>query len=1031
VSREVTSNTIPLARQLCTFALACLLAAWGLRWIGLNIRDAGIPVSPPAGMTAARAAPAAADLAHGGHTPGLQFWVAGWRHLNQGQSDARLLALANLGLGVAVAAALFIPLSRALPPRALTLATLLMLLLPLTPGLAALRPAGDPAWPGSFLLLALLHLGLMTRRDARGWTWWLGLGCGALNLLNASAGLASAGALVAWTARSPKSRRTFVANLALLIAGLALVALRSADGAGFAGSWRSTLAWPFQHPAMAAIVWLPVLFSLVAGARDHPIALLVRWAGFQVLALALLGWPGEGSAGFILAVGLIVNFAALLALPAADQRARVVKFAATCVWLILVLDALIHPRMPVRDPEFAPTAEAAPAEPDFSATALPLSPSAATDFRAGAAPDLLGRGGLPIFGTWSRAGGAATGEFVGTPLRTTFSIVQIRVAGTLRPPATTLVLRTESGREISPLDAAFTSNERWKRVNFPAPHEPFRIVARDASATDWIAFSAPVEIGPLTRLAGKIPPLWPWLFAAAFGCAVAAVFFSPHRALPSLTIDPSLGAWQLVPYLALFAYAGFLSHHVDPVAGPNDAGGYLNSAKLLASGHVSAAPRTLFGETEPAALARYAPITFHVRGDGRLVPEYPVGWPLEVAAVAQVLPIDTAIRVLMIAQLVLGAIFTQRLARAAGLNAGLAWMAAAIVALSPVYLFEGLQPVSDVPALVWVTAAIFLAWTSREHPWRAVAAGAATGLAVLIRPSNLLCVVPVLLCLAGRGGWRRFLWLTLAGAPFAAWLLWYQRALYGHALMTGYGDMSSAFAWHFVPLDLGAYVKWLPEFFTPLAVLAVAAPFLRAIEARARLVLAGWFVVFAAFYAFYWCTWDNWYNMRFLLPAAPAAVILALLVLQRLLVRVPEPRRQILTAVLTAGVVAFLLLRDAAREVLYWPGENRKHEVAVAWAREHLPANAVIFGKHATGSLFFYSDFTFVRTDDETAKAPDFLARVERTGRPIYALTYHWETANYHWENGRGNGRPDLPGEWRHITSIWEGELTVWQRVTR
>ena len=91
----------------------------------------------------------------------------------------------------------------------------------------------------------------------------------------------------------------------------------------------------------------------------------------------------------------------------------------------------------------------------------------------------------------------------------------------------------------------------------------------------------------------------------------------------------------------------------------------------------------------------------------------------------------------------------------------------------------------------------------------------------------------------------------------------------------------------------------------------------------------------------------------------------------------------------------------------------------------------MIFGKHATGSLFFYSDFTFVRTDDETAKAPDFLARVERTGRPIYALTYHWETANYHWENGRGNGRPDLPGEWRHITSIWEGELTVWQRVTR
>jgi hypothetical protein len=88
----------------------------------------------------------------------------------------------------------------------------------------------------------------------------------------------------------------------------------------------------------------------------------------------------------------------------------------------------------------------------------------------------------------------------------------------------------------------------------------------------------------------------------------------------------------------------------------------------------------------------------------------------------------------------------------------------------------------------------------------------------------------------------------------------------------------------------------------------------------------------------------------------------------------------------------------------------------------------VVFAKHATGSLWYDTDLQFVRSDHEAVRcSSEFFARVVATGRPVYALNDYWETREID-AHGRGTGRPDLPGEWERLATIWQGDVVAWQR---
>lgn len=1001
------------------------------------VREAQAHVLPALGQSAGEILHHSAALAHG--------WAASAVALT-GQWDARVLSLAALVLAGGGLATWLLALGRFLAPTRLTLAALAGLALTL---LAARNDhgTGAQALAYAWFWLTLIQLSLTASgKSARSATFgWL---VGALNLLASSLGFAAALAQLVRDLRERAHASRIVASAGLVVAG-AIVTLTRPHGTSDA---LPALSFPFTSGLLAVFVWAPSGILLWRWRRRASEAvnllapLALSFVGGTLVALA----AGVELAQTWWSLGLLINVAAIAVLLPPGAGRRWPAFCGAVVWFVAVTNALIQPLTrpePGRyEPAAAsvddlarPAAEALAAGPELRAV-LPPPWRAPLSLREARTDDAFGSAKptgldaperLPVFTSWNEtAGAAAEGEFRSELLTSPAAVLQLRVAGTLRPPETELALVTASGREIAPLETGFVVGNRWKRLNFPAPDEPFRVVARDRSATQWLAFTAPVEVSRIGWLVAKIARAWIWwIVGGAIG--IVAVVWS-GRAAWSLSLTSS--EWRLLPWLALFAYGLFFFPHVDNTAAPNDSGGYLNLAKTFSHGRVAEEIKTP-GLDLPAArnLDLYIPSTARVSPDGRMAPEYPLGLGLLIAAVATVTSFENATTWVLWLHLLGGVVITWRAARVFGLSDAWAWLAAGIIALSSVYLFQTLQPQTDGPSVLWVTAAVAFAWSSRERAWHVFLAGLATSMAVLMRPANLLCVLPVFICVWDRP--RELRNLVLSGLPAAAWLMWFNLRLYGHPLMTGYGDVHDWWGLRFVVPTLIAYVQWLPLMFTPVVVAAFAAPWVGGFAPRARTVLALWVGGFLVFYLAYWCAWDNWFAMRFVLPGLPAAIILGLHACRAGLARMrceifpADPARAAWWpgAMATVLVLAFVASDIVRRDVLYWVRASRAHRVAVDWLREHAPADAIVFGRQASNAVWHYTDFQLVRPDNDTVRAPDFLPRLARTGRPIYSINQHWERKDYEWGQGKGDGLPDLPGDWERLAVLWEGEYVIWR----
>src|SRR5262249_25614659 len=125
------------------------------------------------------------------------------------------------------------------------------------------------------------------------------------------------------------------------------------------------------------------------------------------------------------------------------------------------------------------------------------------------------------------------------------------------------------------------------------------------------------------------------------------------------------------------------------------------------------------------------------------------------------------------------------LGRRLGLTPWAAAAAPAILASSPVFVFQAIQPMSDVVATLWCLAALLSALQSRRD-WRFSApAGLCFGIAVLVRPLDLLLLLP--LAFAMPLDRRRIAAFAAGGLPSAAVLAVYDTVCYGSPLATGYG----------------------------------------------------------------------------------------------------------------------------------------------------------------------------------------------------------------------------------------------------
>ena len=448
--------------------------------------------------------------------------------------------------------------------------------------------------------------------------------------------------------------------------------------------------------------------------------------------------------------------------------------------------------------------------------------------------------------------------------------------------------------------------------------------------------------------------------------------------------------------LALGIYAWTLGSRLGAHAAGSDSSGYLNQARLLERGEVATAPRSLDGvPPHEAAPFLYVPLGFRpVSFDPpAMAPTYPTGLSLLVLAAAKLAGWANAPNWIAALHGLAGVLVTYALGRCVGLTPRWSTLAAAMIAVSPLFIFMGLQAMSDVPALVWATLAIVCAETSRRSSigW-AVAAGAAFGLAVLLRPTNALMLVP--LAIAFQQAWRRWLAWVLGGLPAALFLAWYQHAAYGAIFTTGYSGITSAFKPGLFWPTLVHYAKWLPLLFSPLVVLIVALPWVPTHQRRTALLLGTWFVLLAGCYAFYDHTHETWWYLRFLLPAAPALIVAALLVAQAWLAgrRWSEAVRTVAFTVALLALIIFGAWQTKRLHAHHVGLQERLYPMACDWARRNFPPEAMVLAMQVTGALQYHTTFGFVRWDHASAgDAARIRAACEREGRPLYAILFAFE----------------------------------------
>jgi hypothetical protein len=417
----------------------------------------------------------------------------------------------------------------------------------------------------------------------------------------------------------------------------------------------------------------------------------------------------------------------------------------------------------------------------------------------------------------------------------------------------------------------------------------------------------------------------------------------------------------------------------------------------------------------------YAPLGFKpVDAKGTLVCTYPPGLPLMLVGVAHFTGWELAPDLVMIVHVLAALVLTGVLARRCGLGVGWCFLAVSLLAFSPIFLNTGVQLLSDIPAAVWLSSALLCALEARGRALAAFAAGLCLGVAVLLRPTNLLGFLPLLLAIAppfDRAAHRSLLWVILGGMPCALVLFGLNRLELGSWLASGYGDVGQLLSPANLARSLTAYVLWLPASLGLLIPAALALPWLQARPLRIRLVLGSWILVVAGFYALYYHTGEDWTYMRFLVPAAPALIVAALLACDSLAGSIRNLRLQGALVVLCLALLAALLWQSNRHFHALSAGRaEQRYDLACERAQALLPRNAVILAMQCSGALRYRTDFLIARYD---MLRPDSFAKLRAAAaaekRPVYALLFPFEQPEVL--------QTKTPGRWEVIAQVEDLKL--------
>ena len=333
--------------------------------------------------------------------------------------------------------------------------------------------------------------------------------------------------------------------------------------------------------------------------------------------------------------------------------------------------------------------------------------------------------------------------------------------------------------------------------------------------------------------------------------------------------------------------------------------------------------------------------------------------------------------------------------------------AAVLTACSPVFLYQLVQPMSDVPAAaLWVTAVAAATGTGRRH---AVWAGLTTSAAILMRPNlvPLGFVIGLFLLLRPERTWSQRVRAasTYAGAslPGCIAVAALQATFFGSPLASGYGSFDALFGVEHVWPNLQRYSAWLFETHTPAIALALVAAWL--LPGALTALFLALFAINLGLYLPY-IEFEDWSFLRFLLPSLPLLLVLVVASIDAIAGRLfvaarpdsvaPLARRQPFSSMLIAVVVLTLgsiYVREARdRQAFRLQALEARFERTGLYVRDRLPPNALIITSWQSGSVRFYGNR---KTLVWTALGPDWLDRalvfVRGKCYEPYLLFERWE----------------------------------------
>lgn len=453
---------------------------------------------------------------------------------------------------------------------------------------------------------------------------------------------------------------------------------------------------------------------------------------------------------------------------------------------------------------------------------------------------------------------------------------------------------------------------------------------------------------------------------------------------PSARRAPLADAGPLLLLLLVLAVSAVALHRygADSVGGA-DSAGYLAQAHRWRTGALRQPLPFPDLPVQPAAPLQ-TPLGFRPSPDARAtIPVYPPGWPLLLAAALTAG--DTAAVRLLPAAAALAALFALFVLGRRLASPWHAVGAVACVASAAPFLFQALQPMSDVPALAgWLMA---FAGAGSRTSWGRACGAIAAAAALAIRPNlaPLLLVVawtaadglfsdatPTSLPTPDRTAGRpastrrtrlaRAAWICAPALVVAVAYVGWQAVLYGSPFTSGYGTADELFAVRHVATNASRQFAWLVESLGPptlvLLLLAIVTVWTRAWPpAFAAAIAIGWgqYLVYVPF--------DNWTYLRFVLLPLCLLMLAGMVAFDRLTRRAPPWLRGPLLAAAVFALVLGNLWQVARLGVLDLHRDEARYRLAATFIDgQRVPGLVVLAGQHS-GAIAAYTDLPVLRAD--------------------------------------------------------------------